>query len=323
MLTHGYETEALTWRNWLLRALAGDPEGLQIMYGIGGERDLPEIVLNGFPGYENARPVRVGNAAVGQYQADVVGEVMVAFERLRVAGGREDHFSWPLQQALLGYVERHYWEKDCGLWEMRGEEQYFTHSRAMMWAAFDAGIRAIRFHGQPGPLERWEQLRERLQSEILDRGFNRQLNSFTQTYDGQQTDASLLVLPQIGFLSYDDPRMRGTVKRMEKELLTEGGLLLRYRTETGVDGLDPGEHPFLACSFWLVEQYARTGRGAEASELMSRLLGLTNELGLMSEEYAEGPKRMAGNFPQAFSHLALVRAADALQGGERLGGARY
>ena len=318
MLVHGYETEALTWRNWLLRALAGDPEGWQIMYGIGGERNLPEMELTGLPGYENSRPVRVGNGAVNQYQADVVGEVMVAFERLRLAGGREDHFSWPLQRALLEYVEGHYWEKDCGLWEMRGETRYFTHSRAMMWAAFDAGIRAVSVHGYSGPLEKWQALREKLKSEVLARGFDQQLNSFTQTYGGQQTDASLLVLPQIGLLSYDDPRMLGTVERLEKELLTEGGLLLRYRTDTGVDGLAPGEHPFLACSFWLVEQYARTGREADASQLMARLLGLCNELGLLSEEYAEGQKRMAGNFPQAFSHLALVRAADALRGGDSL-----
>jgi GH15 family glucan-1,4-alpha-glucosidase len=318
MLTHGYEHEALQWRNWLLRALAGDPEDLQIMYGVGGERDLAEKELLHLPGYEKATPVRIGNAAVSQYQADVVGEVMVALEKLRLAGGKEDHFSWALQRALLGAVDKHLEDKDFGLWEMRGEPQFFTHSRVMMWAAFDSGVRAVRNHGLPGPVERWEHLRDKLATEILDLGFDRNLNSFTQTYGGQQTDAALLALPQVGFLAYDDERMLGTVAQMEKELLTEEGLLLRYRTETGVDGLEPGEHPFLACSFWLVEQYAHSGRRTEAKTLMDRLVGLSNELGLLSEEYSMKDQRMAGNFPQAFSHLTLVRAADAMHGVDRL-----
>jgi GH15 family glucan-1,4-alpha-glucosidase len=318
MLTHGYESEALKWRNWLLRALAGDPEDIQIMYGVAGERDLPEKELDHLPGYQGARPVRIGNAAVSQYQADVVGEVMVALERLRLAGGKEDHFSWALQFALLGFVEKHLEDKDFGLWEMRGRPQYFTHSRVMMWAAFDCGVRAIRDHGMPGPLERWNRLREGLRTEIMSKGFNRELNSFTQTYDGRQVDAALLAIPQVGFLAYDDEHMLGTVALLEKELLTEEGLLLRYRTETGVDGLEPGEHPFLACSFWLVEQYARTGRWTEATTLMDMLLSFSNELGLLSEEYAAKESRMAGNFPQAFSHLALVRAADAMHRVDRL-----
>jgi GH15 family glucan-1,4-alpha-glucosidase len=318
MLTHGYESEALKWRNWLLRALAGDPEDLQIMYGVAGERDLTEKELPHLPGYQNARPVRIGNAAVSQYQADVVGEVMVALERLRLAGGKEDHFSWALQRALLGSVENHLEDKDFGLWEMRGDAQYFTHSRVMMWAAFDSGVRAVRDHGLPGPLQHWERLRERISAEIMDLGFNRDLNSFTQTYGGQQTDAALLALPQVGFLAYDDERMVGTVAQLEMELLTAEGLLLRYRTETGVDGLEPGEHPFLACSFWLVEQYARSGRRADAENLMDMLVGLSNDLGLLSEEYSMREKRMAGNFPQAFSHLTLVRAADAMHGVDRL-----
>jgi GH15 family glucan-1,4-alpha-glucosidase len=318
MLTHGYETEALQWRNWLLRALAGDPEQMQIMYGVGGERELPERELAHLPGYEDSRPVRIGNAAVSQFQADVVGEVMVALERLRMAGGKEDHFSWALQKALLGFVEKHIDDKDFGLWEMRGAAQYFTHSRVMMWAAFNSGIRAIRVHGLPGDATKWEKLRDRLREEIMREGFNRSINSFTQTYGGTQTDAALLVMPQVGFLPYDDKHMLGTVTRLEQELLTDDGLLLRYRTETGVDGLEPGEHPFLACSFWLVEQYARTGRQADAKVLMDRLVGFANELGLLSEEYATDEDRMAGNFPQAFSHLTLVRAADAMHGVDRL-----
>ncbi|MDQ0029909.1 GH15 family glucan-1,4-alpha-glucosidase [Arthrobacter bambusae] len=318
MLTHDYGTEALQWRNWLLRSLAGSPEDLQIMYGIGGERDLPERELPNLPGYANSKPVRIGNEAASQFQADVVGEVLVALERLRLAGGKEDHFSWALQLELLGFVEKHFEDKDFGLWEMRGEPQYFTHSRVMMWAAFDCGIRAVRQHGLSGDADRWERLRERLREEILDKGFSRSLNSFTQTYGGEQTDAALLVLPQVGFLAYDDERMLGTVSRLEEELLTQDNLLLRYRTESGVDGLEPGEHPFLACSFWLVEQYARSGRLADGKSLMDKLTGLANELGLLSEEYDAASMRMAGNYPQAFSHLALVRAADAMHGVDRL-----
>ena len=318
MLTHGYETEALQWRNWLLRALAGDPEQMQIMYGVGGERELPERELDHLPGYADSKPVRIGNAAVSQFQADVVGEVMVALERLRMAGGKEDHFSWALQKALLGFVEKHIDDKDFGLWEMRGDAQYFTHSRVMMWAAFNCGIRAVRDHGLSGDVDKWEQLRDRLREEIMREGFNRTIGSFTQTYGGTQTDAALLVMPQVGFLPYNDKHMLGTVARLEQELLTDDGLLLRYRTDTGVDGLAPGEHPFLACSFWLVEQYARTGRKSEAKTLMDKLVGFANELGLLSEEYATDEGRMAGNFPQAFSHLTLVRAADAMHGVDRL-----
>ncbi|MEV7825463.1 glycoside hydrolase family 15 protein [Paenarthrobacter sp. NPDC089307] len=314
MLTHGYESEGLKWRNWLLRALAGDPEDIQIMYGVAGERGLPERVVDHLPGYQDARPVRIGNAAVAQYQADVVGEVMVALERLRLAGGKEDTFSWALQRALLGYVEKHIEDKDCGLWEIRGTPEYFTHSRVMMWAAFDCGVRAIRDHGLPGPVERWDELRGRLRAEIMDYGFNKKLKSFTQTYGSQQVDAALLTLPQVGFLAYDDENMLGTVAQLERELMTGHGLLLRYRTETGIDGLEPGEHPFLACSFWLVEQYARTNRRTEAKALMDTLVGYANELGLLSEEFAPDEQRMAGNYPQAFSHLALIRAADAMHG---------
>ncbi len=287
------------------------------MYGLAGERELEERQLAHLQGYEYSAPVRIGNGAVGQFQADVVGEVMVALEKLRRAGGMEDLFSWPLQRALLGFQEKHFERKDHGIWEMRGEPMYFTHSRVMMWAAFDCGVRAVREHGLDGPVERWTAVRERLRQEILSDGFSTRLNSFTQVYGGSQADASLLVIPQVGFLPYDDPKMSGTVAQLEHELLDDG-LLLRYRTETGVDGLEPGEHPFLACSFWLVEQYAHSGRKAEGYALMDRLVGLTNELGLLSEEYAIKADRMAGNFPQAFSHLALIRAADALHGAERL-----
>lgn len=314
MLVHGYEDEAQQWRNWLLRAVAGDPEDLQIMYGIAGERNLPERNLDHLSGYEQSTPVRTGNGAVAQYQADVVGEVMVALEKLRNAGVKEGNFSWPLQRSMLQYLEKHFDSKDHGIWEMRGPQMYFTHSRVMMWAAFDRGVRAVREHGLSGPADRWQQLADQLRDEIMEHGFNKELNSFTQTYAKPQTDASLLQIPQVGFLPYDDPHILGTVEYIEEQLRDEAGLLARYRTDNSGDGLQGGEHPFMACSFWLVEQYARSGRGEEARQLMDQLIGYSNEAGLLSEEYATSKSRMAGNYPQAFSHLTLVRAADALEG---------
>lgn len=317
MMTHGFREEALQWRNWLLRAVAGDPQHLQIVYGVAGERELPERALTHLPGYEASVPVRIGNAAVDQYQGDVVGEVLVALEKLRNRGGHEDNFSWPLQRNMLDFVENNIGRKDHGIWEMRGEAKHFTHSRVMIWVALDRGVRAVRNHGLDGPADRWEKLRDELRAEIMEQGFNKEISSFTQTYDNTEVDASLLVLPQVGFLDYGDEMMLGTVARIERDLLDDAGLLLRYRTESSPDGLKPGEHPFLACSFWLVEQYARTGRPTEAKRLMDQLVGYANELGLLSEEYDTRNNRMAGNFPQAFSHLALVRAADALHGIEQ------
>lgn len=312
MMTHGFHQEALQWRNWLLRAIAGDPHDLQIMYGLSGERELPERDLAHLPGYEGSAPVRVGNGAVHQYQGDVVGEVMVALAKLRDRGVHEDHFSWPLQRNMLLFVEKNIRRKDHGIWEMRGERRDFTHSRVMMWAAMDRGVQAVEEHGLDGPAGRWAEIRDELRAEILQQGFNSEINSFTQTYGGTEVDASLLVLPQVGFLAYEDERILATVSRLEHDLLDGTGLLLRYRTEACLDGLEPGEHPFIACSFWLVEQYARSGRVPEATALMERLIGYGNDLGLLSEEYDTTNNRMAGNFPQAFSHLTLIRAADAL-----------
>ncbi|WP_336715915.1 glycoside hydrolase family 15 protein [Arthrobacter sp. USHLN218] len=314
MMTHGYEREALEWRNWLLRAVAGDPEDLQIMYGLAGERLLIERELGQFPGYLDSAPVRIGNGAMCQYQGDVIGEVMVVLEKLRNLGQKEDHFSWPLQKSLLHYTERHFFDRDHGIWEMRGEKKYFTHSRAMMWAAFDRGVRAVQDHGLEGEDEHWARLRDELREEIMEHGFNKEVNSFTQSYGSSEVDASLLVLAQVGFVKYDDDLMLGTVARLEQDLMDDSGLLRRYRTETGMDGLSPGEYPFLACSFWLVEQYAQTGRIEDARQLMDQLVGYANELGLLSEEYDTANERMAGNYPQAFSHLALIRAADAING---------
>jgi len=311
LMLHGYTAEAQAWRAWLLRAIAGDPEDVQVMYGLAGERSLPERELDQLPGYEGSRPVRIGNGAVGQYQADVLGEVMVALENARRAGIAEDEFSWPLQRVLLGFVEENWQRPDQGIWEIRGPERHFTHSRVMIWAAFDRGVRAVREHGLAGRADRWADLRDRVRDEIEREGWDEGAKTYTQYYGGGGVDASLLQLAQVGFHEPDHPRMLGTVAALERELLRDG-LLLRYRTEEGVDGLPPGEHPFLACSFWLAEQYARTGRDADARALLDRLVGFANDVGLLSEEYDAGAGRQAGNTPQALSHLALVRAADAL-----------
>jgi GH15 family glucan-1,4-alpha-glucosidase len=311
LIGHGYTDEALRWRNWLLRAIAGDPEDVQIMYGLAGERSLPELELTHLPGYEGSRPVRIGNGAVGQYQADVLGEVMVALENTRRAGVKEDEFSWPLQCTLLGFVEENWERPDQGIWEVRGPEQHFTHSKVMIWAAFDRGVKAVLEHGLDGPADRWTALRDQVRDQIEREGWDEQQQTYTQYFGGGGVDASLLQIAQVGFHEPTHPRMLATVAALERELLRDG-LLMRYRTEEGVDGLPPGEHPFLACSFWLAEQYARSGRTDDARALMDRLVGFANDVGMLSEEYDVTTGRQAGNTPQALSHLALVRAADAL-----------
>lgn len=297
LLWHGYETEAQAWRRWLLRAVAGDPDEVQIMYGLAGERDLTERELDSLPGYRGARPVRVGNGAVGQFQADVLGEVMVALHSARRNGVTESEFSWPLQRSLMRFLESNWQCKDQGIWEMRGPARDFTHSRVMVWAAFDRAVRAIEEFGLDGPLERWRNLRDTVRDEVETNGFDSSCNSYVQHYDTQAVDASLLVLPQVGFCAPDDPRMLGTVAAIEEELLRDG-LVLRYRTEAADDGLDPGEHPFIACSFWLVEQYAHSNRLDDAHTLMERLVGLVNDVGLLSEQYDVDQNRHAGNTPK-------------------------
>ncbi|ROP45433.1 glycoside hydrolase family 15 protein [Pseudokineococcus lusitanus] len=311
LLTHGYREEAEGWRRWLLRAVAGDPADVQIMYGLAGERELPERELPHLPGYAGSLPVRVGNGAVDQYQADVLGEVLVALDRARREGVAEDEFSWPLQRALLGYVEEHWDRRDHGIWEMRGDLQHFTHSRVMVWAALDRGVRAVQEGGMDGPVERWAALRDRVRAEVEEHGWDAERGTYTQVYGSTHVDASLLMLPQVGFLAADDPRMLGTVAAIEADLLRDG-LVLRYDTGPGLDGLAGDEHPFLACTFWLVEQHARSGRLGDAHALMERALACSSDLGLLSEEYDTRAGRQAGNVPQALSHLALVRAADAL-----------
>ncbi|MCY7403490.1 MAG: glycoside hydrolase family 15 protein [Cryobacterium sp.] len=311
LLSHGYELEADDWRAWLLRAIAGDPNDVQIMYGLSGERYLPERELTSLPGYNGASPVRVGNGAVDQFQSDVIGEVMVALHAARTAGVQENEFSWPLQRALMSFLEKNWRRQDRGIWEVRGQAREFTHSRVMVWAAFDRAVRGIEECGLDGPLKRWKTLRDEVRSDIETRGFDAERNSYVQYYGSTEVDASLLVLPQVGFCAPTDPRMLGTVAAIESDLM-RNGLLLRYRTISAVDGLPPGEHPFLACSFWLVEQYAASGRTRDADALMNRLVGFVNDVGLLSEEYDVANGHQAGNFPQALSHLALVRAADAI-----------
>jgi len=311
LLDHGLTSEADPWRSWLLRAIAGDPGDVQIMYGLSGERRLTEYEVSSLPGYDGAAPVRVGNGAFTQYQGDVFGEVMLALQRARETGGEEPDFSWPLQRALMSFVEENWQRPDNGIWEIRGPLRHFTHSRVMLWAAFDCAARAVRDYGLPGPLERWERMRDEVRDEIEENGFDAGRNSYTQYYGSSGVDASLLQLVQAGYLDATDPRMLGTVAAIESELMSDG-LLLRYRSESGVDGLPAGENPFLACSFWLVQQYALSGRLDDATELMDRLVGYCNDVGLLSEEYDVRGGRQAGNTPQAFSHLELVRAADAI-----------
>lgn len=311
LLSHGYHAAVEHWRGWMLRAVAGDPADVQIMYGLAGERDLSERELTSLPGYQDASPVRVGNDAALQFQADVIGEVMISLHEARVAGVKETKFSWGLQRALIGFLEQKWEQPDQGIWEIRGEARHFTHSRAMVWAAFDRAARAVREFGLDGPAERWEKLRDRVRATIEERGFDAERNSYTQYFGTSEVDASLLQLSQIGYCAADDPRMLGTVAAIESDLLRDG-LPLRYRTEAGVDGLPPGEHPFLACAFWLVEQYARSGRVGDARTLMKRLLGFANDVGMLSEEYDVDSGRQAGNTPQALTHLTLVRAAEAI-----------
>ncbi len=314
LLECGYAHEAKLWRGWLLRAAAGDPADLQIMYGVDGSRELPERTLDHLAGYAGSTPVRVGNAAVNQRQTDVLGEVMVALQMARDIGLEETPDSWSLQRKLVEELAEHWQEPDNGLWEIRGPLRHFTHSRVMVWVAFDRAIAAVERHGLEGPVERWRTLRDAVREEVLTHGYDAKRHTFTQHYDTTEVDASLLVLSDVGFVDGDDPRMLGTIKAIEEDLLRDG-LLLRYRTQSGVDGLSGDEHPFLACSFWLVEAYALAGRVADAHALMERLLALRNDVGLLSEEYDPAHRRMVGNFPQAFSHLALVSAADQLERG--------
>jgi GH15 family glucan-1,4-alpha-glucosidase len=310
-LNAGYLEEARDWRVWLLRAAAGDPAALQIMYGVAGERRLPELTLDWLPGYEGSRPVRIGNAASEQFQLDVYGEVLDAFHQGRVRELEVSKEAWALQRRLLGFLEHAWKEPDEGIWEVRGPRRHFTHSKVMAWVAFDRGVQAVERFGRTGPVERWREVRSTIHREVCERGFDVELNSFTQSYGSKRLDASLLIIPLVGFLPADDPRMVGTVAAIEHELVRDG-LVYRYLDdEEGrhVDGLPPGEGAFLPCTFWLVDNLALQGRVDEAEELFRRLLDLRSELGLLAEEWDAATRRQLGNFPQAFTHVALVNTA--------------
>jgi GH15 family glucan-1,4-alpha-glucosidase len=308
LLQADHVDEAVDWRAWLLRAVAGDPADLQIMYGVAGERRLTEAELPWLSGYEGSRPVRIGNAASEQLQVDVYGEVMDALYQARVHGLPTQHHAWDIQKTLLGYLESAWAQPDEGIWEIRGEPRHFVHSKMMAWVAFDRGVRSVEEQGLDGPADRWREVRDTIHAEVCERGYDDEIGSFVQSYDSQELDASLLVMPLVGFLPASDPRVRGTIEAVERELLVDG-FVRRYRTRTGVDGLPPGEGVFLPCSFWLVDCYELIGRHEEAHALFQRLVALANDVGLLAEEYDPASHRMLGNFPQAFTHLALVNSA--------------
>ncbi|MBE7212700.1 MAG: glycoside hydrolase family 15 protein [Gluconacetobacter diazotrophicus] len=314
LMTGGYFAEARRWRDWLQRAVAGSPEQLQIMYGIGGERQLMEWEVEWLGGYENSKPVRVGNAAAGQLQLDVYGEVLAAAYIGRKGRLRDERTGWSMETALLAHLETIWIEPDEGMWEVRGGRRHFVVSKAFCWMAFDRAVRSVEEFGLPGPVKRWRELRDRIHADVCEKGFDQNKNSFVQAYGSKGLDAGLLLLPVIGFLPPDDPRMVGTIEAVEKELLQDG-FVLRYRTDEAQDGLSGDEGAFLACSFWLVDAYVTLGRLDEAEALFDRLCGLANDLGLLAEEYDVARKRQVGNFPQAFSHLALVNAARHLSDG--------
>jgi len=308
LMDAGYHDEARAWREWLLRAVAGNPKHLQIMYGLAGERRLPELQLDWLPGYEGSRPVRVGNAAAAQVQLDVYGELMDALYQARRAGLVGNAHGWSLQKVLIEHLASIWTEPDDGIWEVRGGRRHFTHSKVMAWVALDRTIRASEELGLPGPVERWRTLRAAIHREICERGYNHARGTFVQSYDSTVLDASLLLIPLMGFLPPTDPRVRGTLHAIERELTVEG-FVLRYDTRRTEDGLPPGEGAFLACSFWLADNLALQDRNDEARELFERLLSVRNDVGLLAEEYDPIGKRQLGNFPQAFSHLALIGTA--------------
>ena len=308
LIQSGYFEEARAWRQWLLRAVAGRGEELHIMYGLAGERRLPELELPWLPGYENSSPVRIGNAASGQFQLDVFGEVLDCLHLGRRFGLHDGGTDWRIELELLARLEAVWQEPDEGIWEVRGPRRHFTHSKLMAWVAFDRAVKDVERFGLEGPADRWRNLRDRLHGEICDRGFNADRNTFVQYYGGTDVDAALLMMAEVGFLPADDPRIAGTVAAVERDLLRDG-LVDRYRTASGVDGLPTGEGAFVLCTFWLADNYALMGRMADARRTFEHLLRIRNDVGLLSEEYDPVARRQLGNFPQAFSHLGLINTA--------------
>ena len=310
LLWAGYGREAAAWRDWLLRAVAGDPSQIQIMYGLGGERRLPEMELDWLQGYEKSRPVRIGNGASLQRQLDVYGEVLDAMYQARRAGLDPEPEAWHVEQALLDWLESGWREPDSGLWEMRGEPRHFVHSKVMSWVAFDRAVRTVEQFGGEGDLNRWSLFRDEIHREVCERGWDVDRSTFTQSYGSKDLDASLLMIPMVGFLPPGDPRVGGTVEAIRRELSVEG-LIPRYPNdgERSSDGMEGQEGAFLLCSFWLADALALCGRVDEAEELFDRLLALRNDVGLLAEEYDPVAGRMLGNFPQAFSHVGLAGTA--------------
>ncbi|OIJ64545.1 glycoside hydrolase family 15 protein [Streptomyces mangrovisoli] len=323
LLRTGYREEARAWREWLLRAVAGDPENLQIMYGIAGERELGEAELDWLPGYENSAPVRVGNGAAHQLQLDVYGETIEALHLAHMTGLARNDYASLLQLKLIRYLADHWDEPDEGIWEVRGPRRQFVHSKVMAWVAVDRTIKLIEAGDADGPLEEWRELRDDIHREVCEKGYDKERNTFTQSYGSRELDASLLLIPQMGFLPPDDKRVIGTIEAIQRELSTPDGFILRYPThgdEENVDGLPGDEGAFLACSFWMADDLAMIGRVDEARKLFEKLLSLRNDLGLLAEEWDPRLQRQVGNFPQAFSHVPLIDTALRLTASGAYGG---
>lgn len=308
LMSNGFTAEAVAWREWLLRAAAGRPSQLNIMYGLHGERRLTEIELDWLAGYEDSRPVRIGNAAHRQFQLDVYGELIDALYQARRFGVRMEEYAWRVEQAIAGFLESAWREPDEGIWEVRGPRQHFTHSKVMAWVAFDRMVKMVQDFGLDGPVAQWRAIRDEIHREVCARGYDPVRHTFVQHYDGQVLDASLLMIPLVGFLPPEDPRVVGTVEAIERELVRDG-FVMRYITDDVLDGLPPGEGAFLACSFWLVDNLFLIGRHDDAVRRFEQLLELQNDVGLLAEEYDPHAGRQVGNFPQALSHVALVESA--------------
>ncbi len=308
LLLAGYHEEAVAWREWLLRAIAGSPEDLRILYSVTGERRLDEYEVDWLPGYRGAAPVRLGNAASKQFQLDVYGEVMDTLHLARAARLAPEPAAWGVQVALLKFLESNWQQPDDGIWEMRGPRRHYTHSKVMAWVAFDRAVKDAEAFGHDGPVERWRQIRDAIHAQVCSEGYDAQRNTFVQFYGSLHLDASLLLIPQLGFLPPDDPRVQGTINAIERDLVVDG-LVLRYATDVKIDALPPGEGTFLPCSFWLAGSLALIGRCAEGEALFERLLALRNDLGLLAEEYDARGRCMLGNFPQALTHTALINTA--------------
>jgi GH15 family glucan-1,4-alpha-glucosidase len=318
LMQFGYRDEARAWREWLLRAIAGSAAQIQVLYGVHGERRLDEKEIPWLSGYENSRPVRIGNDASNQFQLDVFGEVLIAMHESHMAGLKTEETGWHLQQELMRFLESNWEQPDEGIWEVRGGRKQFTHSKMMAWAAFDRAVKLSEAAENPhrDHVERWRKIRDQIHREVCERAYNTKKKAFTQVYGSDALDASLLMMPRVGFLPPSDERVRGTIEAIERELMQDG-FILRYRPEeNGVDGLPGREGVFLPCSFWLANGLHFIGRTDDAKKLFERLLTLRNDLGLLSEEYDPVAGRQLGNFPQAFTHLALVNSARILSGGQ-------